>query len=179
MFIRFFGYLFGLGAVAFVGVAGLVAWYLNVQAQDLPDYEVLSQYEPPVMTRIHASDGALMAEYATQRRLFLPSPAIPDLLKAAFLSAEDKNFYTHRGVDLMGIARAVVVNVENKLSGNNRRLVGASTITQQVAKNFLLTNEQKIERKVQELLLALRIEQAYSKEKILELYMNEIFLGLG
>ena len=179
MILRFFGFLFGLGAVGFILVAGGVAWYLSEQGKDLPDYEVLSQYEPPVMTRIHASDGALMAEYAKQRRLFLPSQAIPDLLKAAFLSAEDKNFYNHNGIDLQGIARAVYVNIDNRINGRNRRLVGASTITQQVAKNFLLTNEQRIERKVQELLLALRIEEAYSKEKILELYMNEIFLGLG
>lgn len=179
MILRFFGYLFGIGTVGFVGVVAVVAWYINEQNKDLPDYEILSQYEPPVMTRIHASDGALMAEYAKQRRLFLPSQAIPKLLKAAFLSSEDKNFYSHNGVDLAGIGRAVVVNIQNRLGGRNRRLVGASTITQQVAKNFLLTNEQKLQRKVQEMLLSLRIESTYSKEKILELYLNEIYLGLG
>ncbi|MEO0922688.1 MAG: penicillin-binding protein 1A [Pseudomonadota bacterium] len=176
---RFFGYLFGIGTVMFIVVAAGVTYYINEQTKGLPDYEVLSQYEPPVMTRIHASDGALMAEFAEQRRLFLPSPAIPDLIKAAFLSAEDKNFYSHAGIDLTGIGRAVYVNIENRLSGRNRRLVGASTITQQVAKNFLLTSEQKFERKVKEMLLSLRIEAAYSKEKILELYLNEIYLGLG
>ena len=165
MILRIFGYLFGLGAVGFIVVAAAVAWYLGEMGRDLPDYEVLSQYEPPVMTRFHASDGALMAEYAKERRLFLPSQAIPDLLKAAFLSAEDKNFYNHNGIDPVGILRAVRVNVENKLSGANRRLVGASTITQQVAKNFLLTSEQKFERKVQELLLALRIEPGLLKRK--------------
>lgn len=179
MILRFLGYLFGIGTVGFIAVAAIVTWYINEQNKSLPNYEVLSQYEPPVMTRIHASDGALMAEYAKQRRLFLPSQAIPDLIKAAFLSAEDKNFYSHSGVDLSGIARAVWVNIENRISGRQRRLVGASTITQQVAKNFLLTSEQKLERKVQEMLLALRIETAYSKEKILELYLNEIYLGLG
>lgn len=179
MILRFLGYLFGIGTVFFVLIAGVVTWYVNEQSKGLPDYEVLNQYEPPVMTRIHASDGALMAEYAKERRLFLPSPAIPDLLKAAFLSAEDKNFYNHGGIDLAGIARAVFVNIENRINGRERRLVGASTITQQVAKNFLLTSEQKLERKVQEMLLSLRIEAAYSKEKILELYMNEIYLGLG
>ena len=179
MILRILGYLFGIGAVGFIAVAAAIAWYIGEQNKDLPDYEVLSQYEPPVMTRIHASDGSLMAEYAKQRRLFLPSPAIPKLLKAAFLSSEDKNFYNHNGVDPAGIARAVWVNIENRLSGRNRRLVGASTITQQVAKNFLLTSEQKLERKVQEMLLSLRIETAYSKEKILELYLNEIYLGLG
>lgn len=179
MFLRLFGYFFGIGTVMFIIVAAAVTWYISEQTKDLPDYEVLSQYEPPVMTRIHAADGALMAEYAKERRLFLPSPAIPDLIKAAFLSSEDKNFYTHSGIDLTGILRAIKVNIENRISGRQRRLVGASTITQQVAKNFLLTNEQKFERKVQELMLSLRIEAAYSKEKILELYLNEIFLGLG
>ncbi len=179
MLLRFLGYIFGLGAIGFVIVAGAIAWYINEQSRDLPNYEVLNQYEPPVMTRIHASDGSLIAEYAKQRRLFLPSPAIPDLVKAAFLSAEDKNFYSHNGIDASGIARAVWVNIENRILGKNRRLVGASTITQQVAKNFLLTNEQKFERKVREMLLSLRIEEAYSKEKILELYLNEIYLGLG
>ena len=100
MFFRFFGYLFGIGTVCFIIVAAGVTYYINEQNKVLPDYEVLSQYEPPVMTRIHASDGALMAEYAKQRRLFLPSPAIPDLIKAAFISAEDKNFYSHTGIDL-------------------------------------------------------------------------------
>ena len=179
MILRFLGYLFGIGTVGFIAVAAVITWYINEQSEGLPDYEVLSQYEPPVMTRIHASDGALMAEYAKQRRLFLPSQAIPDLVKAAFLSSEDKNFYNHNGVDPSGILRAVWVNVENRLSGRQRRLVGASTITQQVAKNFLLTSEQKLERKVKEMLLSLRIEGAYSKEKILELYLNEIYLGLG
>ena len=179
MFFRFFGYLFGIGTVCFIIVAAGVTYYISEQNKVLPDYEVLSQYEPPVMTRIHASDGALMAEYAKQRRLFLPSQTIPDLIKAAFISAEDKNFYNHTGIDLTGIGRAVYVNIQNKLGGRNRRLVGASTITQQVAKNFLLTSEQKLERKVQEMLLSLRIEAAYSKEKILELYLNEIYLGLG
>lgn len=179
MILRLFGYLFGIGTVAFVAIAGVAAWYINEQNKTLPDYEVLSKYEPPVMTRIHASDGALMAEYAKERRLFLPTPAIPDLIKAAFLAAEDKNFYDHNGIDPSGIGRAVWVNIENLITGRQRRLVGASTITQQVAKNFLLTNEQRIGRKVQEMLLSFRIESAYSKEKILELYLNEIYLGLG
>ena len=133
MILRLLGYLFGIGAVGFIAVAAVITWYINEQAEGLPDYEVLSQYEPPVMTRIHASDGALMAEYAKQRRLFLPSQAIPDLLKAAFLSSEDKNFYNHGGVDPSGIVRAAWVNIENRLSGRQRALVGASTITQQVA----------------------------------------------
>lgn len=162
--------------IAIVVIAA-VALYISDMSKDLPDYEVLNAYEPPVTTRIHAGDGALMAEYARERRLYLPIQAIPDTIKAAFLSAEDKNFYQHNGIDPMGIARAVVTNFQNY--GSGRRAVGASTITQQVAKNFLLTNERSYERKLKEALLSLRIEQAYSKDRILELYLNEIFLGLG
>ena len=144
---------------------------------DLPDYDSLAQYEPPVMTRIHAADGQLVAEHARERRLYLPIQAVPDLVKAAFLSAEDKNFYEHDGIDIAGILRAAVVNIRNR--GSGKRPIGASTITQQVAKNFLLSNEVSYERKIKEALLALRIEQAYSKDKIFELYLNEIYLGLG
>ncbi len=177
MILRIFGYLFGIGAVFFLLVAGAIAWYVSGLAEDLPDFEVLAKYEPPVMTRIHADDGQLVAEYAHERRLYLPIQAIPDRVKAAFLSAEDKNFYHHAGLDYYGIARAMVQNIQNY--GSGQRPIGASTITQQVAKNFLLTNEQSIDRKIKEAVLSLRIEQAYSKDKILELYLNEIFLGLG
>ena len=170
---RFLGFIFATGAIVFVigaAAAALVVW--NFQ-QDLPDYTQLKNYEPPVMTRVHASDGSLLAEYAHQRRLFLPSTAIPPLVKQAFIAAEDKNFYTHGGVDPEGIIRAVKVLMEG-----GRRQQGASTITQQVAKNFFLTNEVSYERKIREALLAFRIEATYSKEKILELYLNEIYLGL-
>ncbi|MEM1288223.1 MAG: penicillin-binding protein 1A [Pseudomonadota bacterium] len=177
MFARFVGYLFGIGAVGALLVAGAVAYGIHYYSQDLPDYRVLNDYEPPVMTRIHASNGALIAEYARERRLFLPIQSVPDVLKAAFLSAEDKNFYRHGGLDFTGIARAVIVNVENM--GSDRRPVGASTITQQVAKNFLLTSDVAIERKIREAILALRMEQAFEKDEILELYLNEIYLGLG
>ena len=175
--LRFIGYVFGLGVIlVLVALAG--AWYVYKQAsKDLPDYTALKNYEPPVMSRVHAADGSLVAEYANERRLFLPSQAIPQLLKNAFLSAEDKNFYEHTGLDPEGIVRAAIVTVQNKLSG--RRPQGASTITQQVAKNFLLTNEQSFERKVKEAILAVRIEATYSKEEILELYMNQIYLGVG
>lgn len=171
--IRLLGYFFAIGSIFFLVIAGGVAWYVEGMMKDLPDYEVLADYEPPVTTRVHASDGSLMAEYARQRRLFLPIQAVPDLVKNAFLSAEDKNFYTHPGVDIEGIARAVLVLVQGG------RMQGASTITQQVAKNFLLTNERTLDRKVKEAILSMRIEQAYSKDKILELYLNEIYLGLG
>jgi penicillin-binding protein 1A len=175
--IRLLGYFFGVACVLFLGVAAVVAVYLTNVAKDLPDYAVLSSYAPPVTTRVHAGNGALMAEYAKEKRLFLPIQAIPDRVKAAFLSAEDKNFYNHPGVDLSGLARAIVVNLQN--FGSGRRPVGASTITQQVAKNFLLTSDQTIDRKIKEAILSFRIEQAYSKDKILELYLNEIFFGLN
>ena len=129
------------------------------------------------MTRVHAADGSLLAEYATQRRLYIPIQAVPKLVIHAFLSAEDKNFYQHGGLDFVGIARAALLYAEN--CGTNRRPQGASTITQQVAKNFLLTNEVSFDRKIKEALLALKIERAYSKDKILELYLNEIYLGMG
>jgi penicillin-binding protein 1A len=175
--IRLIGYFFGIGAVFFLALAGAVALYLGSVTKDLPDYEVLNSYAPPVTTRMHAGNGALMAEYARERRLYLPIQAIPDRVKAAFLSAEDKNFYQHPGVDVTGLFRAIVVNVQNM--GSGRRPVGASTITQQVAKNFLLSSDQTIDRKVKEAILSFRIEQAYSKDRILELYLNEIFFGLN
>lgn len=171
--IRLIGYFFGIGTVLFLIVAAGVAWYIGDVSKDLPDYEVLNSYEPPVTTRVHASSGELMAEYARERRLFLPIQAIPDRVKAAFLSAEDKNFYHHPGVDPAGLARAVVNNIR---TGGRQ---GASTITQQVAKNFLLSSDQTYERKIKEAILSFRIEQAYSKDRILELYLNEIFFGLN
>jgi len=175
--IRLIGYFFGVGvALALIAAAG-VAIYIGSVTKDLPDYEVLAKYEPPVTTRLHASDGALMAEFAHQRRLYLPIQAVPDRVKAAFLSAEDKNFYKHPGIDITGLGRAIVTNFKNM--GSGRRPVGASTITQQVAKNFLLDSTQSYDRKIREMILSFRIEQAYSKDRILELYLNEIFFGLG
>ncbi|MCX8998868.1 penicillin-binding protein 1A [Rhizobiaceae bacterium BDR2-2] len=173
--IRLIGYFFGLASVLFLGVTAAVAVYLSGIMRDLPDYEVLSAYAPPVTTRVHAGNGELMAEYAKEKRLFLPIQAIPDRVKAAFIAAEDKNFYNHPGVDPYGLARAVVNNIQN--IGSDRRPEGASTITQQVAKNFLLTSDQTVTRKVKEAILSFRIEKAYSKDKILELYLNEIFYG--
>ncbi|WFS02056.1 penicillin-binding protein 1A [Rhizobium tumorigenes] len=175
--VRLIGYFFGLACIVFVGAAAAAAVYLGVVSKDLPNYEVLANYAPPVTTRIHAGNGALMAEYARERRLFLPIQAIPDRVKAAFLSAEDKNFYNHAGVDITGLGRAVLVNLQN--FGSGRRPVGASTITQQVAKNFLLSADQTFDRKLKEAILSFRIEQAYSKDKILELYLNEIYFGLN
>ena len=171
---RFLGFLFATGAIVFVIAAAAAAVVIFKFEQDLPDYSHLKNYEPPVMTRVHAADGSLLAEYSRERRLYLPSSAIPDLVKRAFISAEDKNFYSHRGFDPEGILRAGVVFLEGR-----RHIQGASTITQQVAKNFLLSADRTVERKIREVLLSLRIESAYSKDKILELYLNEIYLGLG
>jgi len=143
----------------------------------LPDYTQLADYEPPVMTRVQAGDGRLLVEYATQQRVFVPISAMPKMLVKAFLSAEDKNFYYHPGIDPVGIMRAVLINVKNFAQG--RRLVGASTVTQQVAKNFLLTSDVTLKRKIKEAILAFRIERTLSKKRILELYLNEIYLGFG
>jgi penicillin-binding protein 1A len=175
--LRLIGYFFGVGALLFFLAAGAVAYYVNDVSKGLPNYQVLAEYEPPVTTRIHASDGALMGEFATEKRLYLPIQAIPDRVKAAFISAEDKNFYQHPGIDLYGLARAIATNLQNY--GSGKRPIGASTITQQVAKNFLLSSDQTFDRKVKEAILSLRIEQAYSKDRILELYLNEIFFGLN
>ncbi|AQX30720.1 penicillin-binding protein 1A [Bartonella schoenbuchensis R1] len=173
----FFRYL--LSSLTALGFCGVVVWtaMTSSQADELPDYEVLSLYEPPVMTRIHAADGRLMAEFATKHRLYLPIESIPNLLKEAFISAEDKNFYNHFGLDPEGLSRALINNIIN--IGSGRRPEGASTITQQVAKNFLLNSEATFERKLKEAILAIRIEKTYSKDHILELYLNEIYLGRG
>ena len=173
--LRIFGWLFAAGAIAFVigaAIAGGLIWHYS---RDLPDYAQLRNYEPPVMTRVHAGDGSLIAEYARERRLYLPIQAVPKLVIDAYLSAEDKNFYKHVGVDPEGLVRAAISNFRNRAA--NRRPQGASTITQQVAKNFFLSPEQSIERKIREALVALKLESTYSKDKILELYLNEIYLG--
>ncbi len=144
-------------------------------AAQLPDYRQLAKYEPAVTTRLFAGDGRLLMEYANEKRLFVPENKIPERVKQAFISAEDKKFYSHSGIDYIGIVRAVIGNVKN--FGRGRRPAGASTITQQVAKNFLLSSELSYTRKIKEAILATRMEQAFSKEHILELYLNEIYLG--
>jgi penicillin-binding protein 1A len=169
--------LFSAAAIVVVLVAVAVGGLFWLYDRDLPDYRQLANYEPPVTTRVYAGDGQLLAEFATEKRVFVPISAIPQRVIDAFLAAEDKNFYNHPGVDLPGIVRAVITNLEN--FGSDRRPVGASTITQQVAKNFLLTNEVSFKRKIREAIIAVRMEQAFSKERILELYLNEIYLGRG
>ena len=159
-------------AIAFFAFSTL--WYFSI---GLPDYKKLSNYEPPISSRVYSSDKKLIAEYAIEKRLFIPFESIPDKVVNAFLSAEDKNFFNHPGIDAKGILRAIIKNIQNITQ--NKRLEGASTITQQVAKNFLLTNEVSMKRKVKEAILAFRIERAYTKERILELYLNQIYLGEG
>ncbi|MBT4770762.1 MAG: penicillin-binding protein, partial [Rhodospirillaceae bacterium] len=175
--LKVLSYLFSL--VFLLGFAGLGGgiYVLYHYGRDLPDYTQLADYEPPTVTRVHAGDGRLIAEYALEKRIFVPVKAMPKRVIKAFLSAEDKTFFEHPGIDFFGVMRAVVTNLANL--GTNRRPTGASTITQQVAKNFLLTNEVSIDRKVKEAILAFRIERAFTKERILELYLNEIYLGFG
>ncbi len=150
---RFIGFLFATGAILFM--VGAVAAYglVQVYQRDLPDTAQLQNYEPPITTRVHAGDGSILAEYSHERRLYLPSSAIPQMVKQAFISAEDKNFYTHRGIDPEGVLRAVAV-----IAQGGRHMQGASTITQQVAKNFLVGNERSFDRKIREALVAFRIE---------------------
>ena len=168
--------LLGLFVLALVGVGGM-SYALHRFGRGLPDYRQLADYDPPVVTRIHAGDGRLMAEFAKEKRVFVPVAAMPEMVVQAFLSAEDKTFYDHSGVDLPGIVRAAATNILRW--GRGQRPVGASTITQQVAKNFLVGNAVSIERKIREAILAFRIERAFTKDRILELYLNEIYLGFG
>ena len=149
-------------------------WYFSV---GLPDYKKLTNYQPPISSRVYSENRKLIAEYALEKRLFIPYDSIPDKVINSFLSAEDKNFFSHPGIDAKGILRAIINNINNL--AQNKRLEGASTITQQVAKNFLLTNEVSMRRKIKEAILAFRIERAYTKERILELYLNQIYLGQG
>ncbi|MGI9410641.1 MAG: transglycosylase domain-containing protein, partial [Hyphomicrobiaceae bacterium] len=168
------GFLFATGVLVALAGSSVGGYFIWKASQDLPSYEKLEKYEPPVMTRIHANDGSLLAEYARERRIFVPVNTVPKLVIGAFLSAEDKNFFYHNGLDYRGITIALYKHFVLR-----QRLVGASTITQQVAKNFLLTSERSFRRKLKEAILAIRIERAFSKEKILELYLNEIYLGIG
>ncbi len=176
---RVLGWLFGFGMFAALAAVGVAAAYLTAVAAQLPDYTVLKDYQPPVTTRVHAADGTLLGEFARERRLFQPIETVPPLVVQAFLSAEDKDFYNHGGIAFDGVVRALRDNVLARLDGNTAIQGGGSSITQQVAKNFLLTSEQTWDRKIQEALLAIRIESTFSKDRILELYVNEIFLGLN
>ncbi|MBT24809.1 penicillin-binding protein 1A [Thalassobius sp. S69A] len=171
--LSFFGSIFTMVTLGLAVVAlsiGAVFW---IYGQDLPSHESLAQYKPPTISRIYSGEGQIIDEFAKERRLFAPADEIPEMVKQAFISAEDKNFYTHKGYDARGMVSAAVDAVKSR--GQNVR--GASTITQQVMKNFLLGGERKIERKIKEIILATRLEETLPKDRILELYMNEIFLG--
>ena len=173
-FINFSIKFFIIFAIVCLLFAFSTLWYFSI---GLPDYKKLSNYQPPISSRVYSNAGQLIAEYALEKRLFIPFESIPNKVINSFLSAEDKNFFNHPGVDAKGIIRALIKNLKNISA--NKRLEGASTITQQVAKNFLLTNEVSLNRKIKEAILAFRIERAYSKERILELYLNQIYLGQG
>ncbi len=173
--IRFLGFLFSAASIAVIAGVATVAGVVWIYDKDLPNYQALENYRPATLTRVYSGAGEVIAEFAEERRIFTPIDEIPPLVKNAFISAEDKNFYSHSGVDGLGIVKAAVDNVVRIRSGE--RLRGASTITQQVIKNFLLTSESDVERKIKEFILSSRIESALSKDQILELYLNEIFLG--
>lgn len=168
----FINFIFWCGVAAIAGLAALVLIYGN----DLPDYKNLATYTPPVATRLYASDGSLLIEYAEERRVFIDFDEMPQQLVNAFIAAEDQNFWTHPGIDVQSIIRASVNNAM-RMVGFNTKFTGASTITQQVAKNFFLTSDRTISRKVKEAILALRLERSFSKKHIMTLYLNEIFLG--
>ena len=166
--------LFGTFTLLLVVFVISVLW---IYSNDLPDYKFLKNYKPPVSSKVYSGNGDLVADFSKEKRVFVPFNSIPKNVVNSFLSAEDKNFFSHPGVDAKGVLRAVLNNISNMLS--SKRLEGASTITQQVAKNFLLTNEVSLNRKIKEAILAFRIERALSKERILELYLNQIYLGSG
>ncbi len=168
--------LFTLFLLLVLGAGAAFVVYQHY-ASDLPDFDQLADYQPPIMTRVHAGDGRLLAEYATERRVFVPISSIPPRVVQAMLAAEDREFFTHGGVNPAAMVRAAIQNFMHV--GQGRRQIGASTITQQVAKNMLLGNEYSFARKIKEAILAVRMEQALSKERILELYLNEINFGRG
>ena len=169
------GFVLGLCALVFIGVFVIRA------TRDLPSIEALQEYSPAVMSRVQAGDGKLIAEYGIEKRVFVPIESIPIQIQHALVSSEDQRFYTHSGFDPKGFARAMTANVKHKITdiftGNRTRLEGGSTLTQQVAKHFLVGNERNVERKVREIFIAKRIEKAISKDEILELYLNDVFFG--
>ncbi len=171
--LTFLGTIFSVLTLGVMMIAISIGAIFYVYGRDLPSHESLANYAPPTISRIYSGEGRIIDEFARERRLFTPAEEIPDLVKEAFISAEDKNFYTHKGYDARGIAAAVIEAIQTR--GETVR--GASTITQQVTKNFLLDGSRKLERKIKEIILATRIEETLSKDEILELYLNEIFLG--
>ncbi|MEM8755135.1 MAG: transglycosylase domain-containing protein, partial [Pseudomonadota bacterium] len=173
--VRLIGFLFSIGSIAAIAGVAVIAGVIWTYDRDLPNHEGLANYEPATLTRVYSGEGEVIAEFARERRIFTPIDEIPDLVKNAFISAEDKNFYDHAGVDGFGIVKAMIDNISRAQRGERPR--GASTITQQVIKNFLLSEHSPVERKIKEFILSSRIESALTKDQILELYLNEIFLG--
>ncbi len=174
---RFFKNLIVVISCSILLSGALILSILWSFSNNIPDYKFLKNYKPPVSSKVYSGDGTLVADFSREKRIFVPYESIPLNVVNSFLSAEDKNFFTHPGVDAKGVLRAIIKNISNIVK--SRRLEGASTITQQVAKNFLLTNEVSINRKIKEAILAFRIERALTKERILELYLNQIYLGGG
>ena len=171
--------IWGASAAVVLGVIAVIAGavYVVRVTDDLPDYQQLAEYEPPIMSRVHAGDGRLIQEYAIEHRVFVPIENIPPLVIDAYLSAEDKNFYSHGGVDYLGMVRGGIRSILARMRNPNAALQSGSTITQQVAKNFLFSSDQRIDRKIREIVIARRMERAFTKDQILELYLNEIYLG--
>ena len=167
-----------IGIISFLLLLStIIVTILWTFSNNIPDYKFLKNYKPPVSSKVYSGNGDLVADFSKEKRIFIPFNSIPKNVINSFLSAEDKNFFRHPGVDAKGVVRAMLNNVKNIMT--SKRLEGASTITQQVAKNFLLTNEVSINRKIKEAILAFRIEKALSKQRILELYLNQIYLGSG
>src|SRR5688572_3210634 len=175
MVLNLFKILLAFATAALIVGTGTVAGLFWHFSRGLPDHKQLADYQPAISSRLYAADGRLLAEYAKEKRIFVPVAAMPKRVVEAFVAAEDQRFFTHPGIDALGVLRAVVANIQNP----GRRPEGASGITQQVAKNFLLSNQATLARKIREAILAFRIEETYSKERILELYLNEIYLGAG
>ena len=173
LLMSFLGGIFSMLTLGLAMAAATLGAVFFMYGRDLPSYETLAQYSPPTISRVYSAEGRIIDEFAEERRLFTPVEDIPDLVKHAFIAAEDQNFYVHPGFDLRGMAAAFVEAVRSR----GQDLRGASTITQQVMKNFLLDGSRTAERKIKEIILAIRIERAMSKDDILELYLNEIFLG--
>ncbi len=174
---KFFSFLFRSFILGFTIASFISAYLVFYYTRELPDYSQLAKYHPPLTTRLYSMDGKLIEQYAKENRVFVPIGAVPEYLIQAFIAAEDKNFYHHHGIDFLGLVRAVISNVSNII--HNKRLEGASTITQQVVKNFLLTNERSIARKIKEAVLSYMVSKSLSKNQILELYLNQTFFGKG
>src|SRR6267154_938991 len=173
--LNLFKVLLAFATAALIVGTGTVAGLFWHFSHGLPDHKTLADYQPATVSRLYASDGRLLAEYAHEKRVFVPVAAMPKRVLEAFVAAEDQRFFTHPGIDVIGVVRAVIANLSNP----GQRPEGASGITQQVAKNFLMSNQATLSRKIREALLAFRIEKTYSKQRILELYLNEIYLGSG